>query len=211
MQDFFDAPARLDSGVRALDAISNLMIIFLLTFVALGRLYRDMFKQAETRALLIVATIVLAFGVVFYTQMEGWSLLDAIYFCVVTLGTVGYGDITPTTDLGKVFTVIYIAIGLGVIGGFFAAAGRIFRPGQFLTKEESRLDGAAKVLPTQDQGRLQTVEASLHQAITLLGGEAAESQGERQSRIEHVRDGLALIVRDVSALNAEEGAAASGR
>jgi hypothetical protein len=177
------------------------MIIFLLAFVALGRLYRDMFKQAETRALLIVAMAVLAFGVVFYTQAEGWSLLDAIYFCVVTLGTVGYGDITPTTNLGKLFTVIYIAVGLGVIGGFFAAAGRIFRPGQFFTKEESRLARVAEVFHTQS--RLHTVEASLHQAITLLSGEAEESQGERKAQLEHNRDGLAAILRAVSALSAE--------
>jgi hypothetical protein len=115
------------------------MIAFLLVFVALGRLYRDMFKQVETRALLMVATVVLAIGIVFYMRVEGWSLLDAIYFCVVTLGTVGYGDITPSTSLGKLFTVIYIIMGLGVIGGFFAAVGRMFRPGQLLSREESRL------------------------------------------------------------------------
>jgi hypothetical protein len=115
------------------------MIAFLLVFIALGRLYRDMFKQVETRALLMVATVVLVVGVVFYMRVEGWSLLDAIYFCVVTLGTVGYGDITPDTSLGKLFTIIYIVMGLGVIGGFFAAVGRMFRPGRLLTREESRL------------------------------------------------------------------------
>jgi hypothetical protein len=180
------------------------MILFLLAFVALGRLYRDMFKQAETRALLIVAMIVLAFGVVFYTQVEGWSLLDAIYFCVVTLGTVGYGDITPTTNPGKLFTIIYIVIGLGVIGGFFAAAGRMFRPEQFLAKGGSRLAGIVKILPKQD--RLQTVETHLQQAVTLLSSEVEESQGERRARLERNRDVLAPLLRDVGALNAEEKA-----
>ena len=70
--------------------------------------------------------------------------MDAIYFCVVTLGTVGYGDITPTTDVGKIFTVFYIIFGLGVIGGFFATLGRLIDPQQFLSFKRP-LQEAAKV------------------------------------------------------------------
>ncbi len=110
------------------------MFAFLLLFLTLGRLYRDMLKQPETRALLFLATLVLVVGVVFYVNVEHWSLLNAIYFCVVTLGTVGYGDITPTTDLGKLFTVVYIILGLSVIGGFFATVGRMIDPQQLLSK-----------------------------------------------------------------------------
>ena len=109
------------------------MIAFLLLFVSLGRLYRDMLKQPETRALLVMALVVLLTGVVFYTNVEHWTLVNAIYFCVVTLGTVGYGDITPTTDAGKIFTVFYILFGLGVIGGFFATLGRLIDPQRFLS------------------------------------------------------------------------------
>ena len=79
------------------------MLAFLFLFVTLGRLYRDMFKQPETRALLVMAWLVVTIGVIFYMRVEGWSLLDAVYFCVVTLGTVGFGDITPKTELGKLF------------------------------------------------------------------------------------------------------------
>jgi voltage-gated potassium channel len=120
------------------------MIAFLLLFVSLGRLYRNMFKQPETRALLIMAIVVLMIGVVFYTNVEHWSVVNAIYFCVVTLGTVGYGDITPTTDVGKLFTVFYIIFGLGVIGGFFATLGRLIDPQQFLLFKRP-LQEAAKV------------------------------------------------------------------
>jgi hypothetical protein len=112
------------------------MVAFLFIFLALGRLYRQMLKQPETRALLIVAVLVISIGVVFYVRVEGWSLLDAIYFCIVTLGTVGFGDITPTTDLGKVFTIFYVIFGLSIIGGFFATAGRVFS-GQLLEKEKA--------------------------------------------------------------------------
>ena len=108
------------------------MIAFLLLFVSLGRLYRDMFKQPETRALLVMACGAGHRCGVLYergTLEPGGCDL----FCVVTLGTVGYGDITPTTDVGKIFTVFYIIFGLGVIGGFFATLGRLIDPQQFLS------------------------------------------------------------------------------
>jgi hypothetical protein len=125
------------------------MVAFLLVFLALGRLYRDMFRQAETRALLLMAIAILVIGVVFYTRVEQWNLLDAVYFCVVTLGTVGYGDITPKTDVGKLFTTVYIIFGLGIIGGFLATAGRLIRPGQFLSREKSRLEDELHREPTE--------------------------------------------------------------
>jgi voltage-gated potassium channel len=116
------------------------MVAFLIIFIALGRLYREMAKQPETRGLLVSAIAVLFIGVLFYTSVEHWTILNAIYFCVVTLGTVGYGDITPTTDIGKIFTIFYIIVGLGIIGGFFAVAGRMFQAAAPLRKEKNRLE-----------------------------------------------------------------------
>jgi len=116
------------------------MLVFLLLFVALGRMYREMIKQPETRALLSLAGLVLTVGVIFYTRVEHWTVLNAIYFCVVTLATVGYGDITPTTDLGKMFTIVYIIVGLAIIGGFFATLGRLIHPGRLLSEEKARVE-----------------------------------------------------------------------
>jgi voltage-gated potassium channel len=46
--------------------------------------------------------------------LEGLSFFDAFYFTVVTVATVGYGDIIPVTVAGKVFTVIIIITGVGM-------------------------------------------------------------------------------------------------
>ena len=116
------------------------MLAFLFVFIALGRMYREMIKQPETRALLSLAGLVLTVGVIFYTRVEHWTVLNAIYFCVVTLATVGYGDITPTTDLGKMFTIVYIIVGLAIIGGFFATLGRLIHPGRLLSEEKARVE-----------------------------------------------------------------------
>ncbi len=61
--------------------------------------------------------ILLILGTVFYSFQEGWSYIDSLYFSVVTLTTVGYGDLHPTTTASKMFTVLYIFIGVGL--GFY--------------------------------------------------------------------------------------------
>lgn len=76
-------------------------------------------SSQEFRFLSLVSIFVLLIGTVFYHFVEHFSWLDAMYFCVVTLATVGYGDLTPKTPLGKLFTIFYILIGIGIIA-FFA-------------------------------------------------------------------------------------------
>jgi hypothetical protein len=85
---------------------------------------RNGWRDPEFRALLLIFLLLLAIGTGFYTAVEDWSVLDALYFCVVSLGTVGYGDVAPTTDVGKMFTIVYLLIGIGVfvgLAGKFAA------------------------------------------------------------------------------------------
>lgn len=53
-------------------------------------------------------------GAIFYHYVEGFSWLDSFYFVFITLATVGYGDFSPKTDLGKLFTMFYVAIGVVV-------------------------------------------------------------------------------------------------
>ena len=57
---------------------------------------------------------VLVAGVVGYMVLEGLSFFDALYMTVVTVGTVGYGDIVPKTDVGRAFTMVLIIAGVGM-------------------------------------------------------------------------------------------------
>jgi voltage-gated potassium channel len=76
------------------------------------------------RYLVGVTVALIAGGTVFYHAVEKFSWLNAYYFCVVTLTTVGYGDIVPKTALGKIFTTFYIMLGVGVITTFFGVTVR---------------------------------------------------------------------------------------
>ncbi len=79
----------------------------------------DVLQDRESRPLLLWVSFVLLVGVIVYHWLEGWSVLDSLYFCVITLATIGYGDLTPTTPLAKAFTIFYVINGIGILVGFF--------------------------------------------------------------------------------------------
>ena len=75
-------------------------------------------KDKEYRDLLATVSAILVIGTVVYHYLEGWTWLDSFYFSFITLTTIGFGDFAPKTDPGKIFTIIYIIIGVGVILAF---------------------------------------------------------------------------------------------
>jgi hypothetical protein len=81
-------------------------------------------RNEHTRAIGIVLLGLLATGTVFYSLVEGWDPLDALYFSVISLATVGYGDFTPRTDIGKVFTIFFVLAGVGVLVVFVSEVAR---------------------------------------------------------------------------------------
>jgi len=64
---------------------------------------------------LITIVFLLLVGSIFYNQVEGWSYVDSFYFSTITLTTIGYGDLVPTTTLSKIFTSFYALIGVGAM------------------------------------------------------------------------------------------------
>ncbi len=69
-----------------------------------------------TRLFTLITTLplIILSGTAFFRYVEGWSWLDSYFFTVVTLSTVGYGELVPVTPLGKIGTTIFIFTGLGV-------------------------------------------------------------------------------------------------
>lgn len=79
----------------------------------------DVLTDRDSRPALYWAGFTLLFGSFVYHWLEGWSYLDALYFCVISLATIGYGDLTPTTPLARAFTIIYVLNGIAILLALF--------------------------------------------------------------------------------------------
>jgi voltage-gated potassium channel len=69
---------------------------------------------------LLVAIVI--FGSLWYAWVEDFGLFDGAYMAVITLTTVGYDEVQPLDDSGRVFTIVYVLTGIGVM---FYVAGSI--------------------------------------------------------------------------------------
>lgn len=98
--------------------MTSFYFAFIKLFKALIRAWTD----PEFHALTFLLLAFLLSGTVFYHHEEGWKVLDAFYFCVMTMTTIGYGDLTPTTEKSKIFTIIYAFMSIGV---FVALAAKL--------------------------------------------------------------------------------------
>ncbi|MEM6641642.1 MAG: potassium channel family protein [Bacteroidota bacterium] len=75
-------------------------------------------KNKEYRDLVITTGVILIIGTIAYHYIEGWSWIDSLYFSFITLTTIGFGDFAPQTEAGKLFTIVYVVIGVGIILAF---------------------------------------------------------------------------------------------
>ena len=95
------------------------MISFFYNLLLLSRTIVAGFRNdAEFRAIAILLVFLLLGGAFFFHQVQGWPLLDSLYFCVMTVSTIGYGDLTPTMAISKIFTMAYAVLGIGLFATF---------------------------------------------------------------------------------------------
>jgi len=78
------------------------------------------------RRYLAVFTVLLSVGIIGFMFFENMSLTNAIYFSIVTMATVGYGDIHPQTEIGKILALIVIIGGVGTFLGVIASITDLF-------------------------------------------------------------------------------------
>lgn len=90
---------------------------FFHSFIPIGTLL----KERQYRRLIFFTLFILACGTVFYRLAEGWTWLDSLYFCVISLTTVGYGDLSPQRPISKIFTMFYLVGGISILLGFINA------------------------------------------------------------------------------------------
>lgn len=86
----------------------------------ISSLYKFILSK-EYRPIVATTLFIISIGTLAFHFIEGWRWIDSFYFSVITLATVGYGDLTPKTDIGKIATVIFIISGIGIFLAFVQA------------------------------------------------------------------------------------------
>ena len=121
-----------------------------------------MIKKRILYAALIVV-ILLGTGTMFYSSTEGWSFVDSFYFSTMTLTTIGFGDLAPTTETTRAFTSIYALFGIGimlyilssVIGSFIFKQekyfDRLFFPIKNIRKEQNTIKKEKEIIREQQK------------------------------------------------------------
>ena len=79
--------------------------------------------------LLLAWTLV---GTAGFAMIEGWSVTDALYMTIITISTVGFGEVHPLSAGGKLFTSILIVTGLGTVIYTLTSVGQILLEGELV-------------------------------------------------------------------------------
>lgn len=83
------------------------------------KIFKRLFHNSNVRDMTTVAIIFFSTSMLFGYYMhnyENLTIIDTIYYLAVTSSTVGYGDISPKTDIGKVLLVMYLFISISTVG-----------------------------------------------------------------------------------------------
>lgn len=135
-------------------------------------------KEPEARGALRSAVLLLITGVLFYTLVEHWTIVDSLYFCVTTLTTVGFGNPAPTTDVGKLFTVFFVISGVGMFLAVINGIGRAAVKTQVESIDRRRGGSGG------DYGKMM----SRYGESPLAGGSALEAPPEPDSGADEAPD-----------------------
>ena len=91
-------------------------------------------ERSFYRQLIVVSTLyllLLTLGSAGYSLIEGWSLTDSLYMTVITISTVGFGEIRPLSPQGRVFTGAMIVMGVGATAYTFSTVADFIVAGEF--------------------------------------------------------------------------------
>ena len=74
------------------------------------------FFRTKIFSALFLLVLILLIGVFGYVMISGYSWIDALYMTVITMTTVGFGEVVPLDDQSKIFTIFLILASIIIVG-----------------------------------------------------------------------------------------------
>ena len=75
------------------------------------RLARQL-SRSNVITISVLMALLITLGTIVYASLEGWSWRDALYVTIITITTVGYGDLCPRTANGRLFAIFFTLLAL---------------------------------------------------------------------------------------------------
>ena len=187
---------------------------------AMGR--RPPLRRRLVLALLAFPTLV-AIGTLGYMAIEGWSFSDALFMAATTITTVGFGEVRPLSERGRLFTILLLLVGLAAVWYALSALVHVVLEGELgLRWEERRMErqvqqvrghhivagfgrvGRQTALALRDLGHqvvvIDEVTAAIHDAIgsgfLVVEGNASDDATLSQAGIDRAAGLIAALGSD---------------
>lgn len=137
-----------DSIFRAARFVRIFRVIRLLGIGS--RFFKPVYNVLQTNGLdkLLIITMIMLFVIpipVILVEPEINTFPDALWWAIVTTTTVGYGDISPTTGIGRFLAVVLMLVGIGIIGTFTSAITSYFSRENELSHDKEVLQIIQKI------------------------------------------------------------------
>ncbi|RPJ61008.1 MAG: potassium channel protein, partial [Dehalococcoidia bacterium] len=95
---------------------------------------------------IVALVLLLAFGTYGYVIVEGWNWFDSLYMTVITVVTVGFGEVHPLTQAGRVFTIFLSLGGVGLVLYIMNGIVQATLEGEFGSFRRQRMEAKIKKL-----------------------------------------------------------------
>jgi len=148
-------------------------------------------QRFRLRIYAAVFFFVMIVGTVGFSIVEGFPTADAFYFTIVTIATVGYGDIHPVTPTGKLLSVFLIVFGVGTFMAVIASATELMLNRREKAARIQRLNRIIGVFFGQMGTRLLGSFASLDADLESLGGNLVVKADWKEGDFHRVEEALA--------------------
>jgi voltage-gated potassium channel Kch len=125
--------------------------------------------------LLVASGIVVIVGTVIMYNLESGAensqmttLLDALWWCVATVTTVGYGDVVPVTSLGRIVAIVYMFFGITLIATLLAVISNSFYKKRILKEETQKKEQDTNYLKILVMSKLAEIERKQSECIETV-------------------------------------------